>query len=259
MSLERHTLKGVSDARLTGRSVPMLRRSESSGLPQGGLPRASSGLGLADLLRAEAAGAARRAARRPRPLGDPGLARRRPAPARDLRPQARRPRRVPRPAQGDEHVRAGHPDLGAPALPRADDGQDVDHPLDAPQHRRPLRRRPLDADRATTARTPSTSPPQYPSAGSIIAKLKGAKAPGMPAYVGLPNTHSVGLVPGYHGGAYLGVAYNPFSADGDPNTRRLPGPEPGAARRGRPAAVRRPPRPARAPSTAPAATWTPRA
>src|SRR5437588_12677844 len=60
--------------------------------------------------------------------------------------------------------------------------------------------------------------PQYPSAASIIAKVKGAKRSGMPAYVGLPNTHSVGLVPGYHGGAYLGVAYNPFVADGDPNT-----------------------------------------
>jgi len=59
---------------------------------------------------------------------------------------------------------------------------------------------------------------QYPSAGSIVAKLKGAKRPGMPAYVGLPNTHSVGLAPGYHGAAYLGVAYNPFSADGDPNS-----------------------------------------
>jgi len=59
--------------------------------------------------------------------------------------------------------------------------------------------------------------PQYPSAGSVIARMKGPKVPGMPAYVGLPNTHSVGLVPGYHGAAYLGVAYNPFSADGDPN------------------------------------------
>src|SRR5947209_9393817 len=59
--------------------------------------------------------------------------------------------------------------------------------------------------------------PMYPSAGSIIARLKGAKRPGMPAYVGLPNTHSVGLIPGYHGGAYLGVASNPFNADGDPN------------------------------------------
>jgi hypothetical protein len=60
--------------------------------------------------------------------------------------------------------------------------------------------------------------PQYPSAGSIVARLKGAKRPGMPAYVGLPHTHSVGLAPGYHGAAYLGVAYNPFSADGDPNS-----------------------------------------
>jgi hypothetical protein len=61
-------------------------------------------------------------------------------------------------------------------------------------------------------------PPQYPSAGSIISKLAGARKPGMPAYVGLPNTHSVGLVPGYHGGAYLGATYNPFVADGDPNS-----------------------------------------
>ncbi len=59
--------------------------------------------------------------------------------------------------------------------------------------------------------------PQYPSAASIITKVKGAKQSGMPGYVGLPNTHSVGLRPGYHGAAYLGVAYNPFSADGDPN------------------------------------------
>lgn len=60
--------------------------------------------------------------------------------------------------------------------------------------------------------------PQYPSAGSVISKLAGARKPGMPAYVGLPNTHSVGLVPGYHGAAYLGVGFNPFVADGDPNS-----------------------------------------
>ena len=60
--------------------------------------------------------------------------------------------------------------------------------------------------------------PQYPSAGSIIAKLKGARRAGIPAYVGLPNTHSVGIVPGYHGAAYLGVGCNPFAADGDPNS-----------------------------------------
>jgi hypothetical protein len=64
----------------------------------------------------------------------------------------------------------------------------------------------------------SNMTPMYPSAGSIIAKLKGAKRPGMPAYVGLPNTHSVGIKPGYHGSAYLGRTYQPFLADGDPNS-----------------------------------------
>jgi Protein of unknown function (DUF1501) len=60
--------------------------------------------------------------------------------------------------------------------------------------------------------------PQYPSAGSIISRLAGARKPGLPAYVGLPHTHSVGIAPGYHGGAYLGATYGPFVADGDPNS-----------------------------------------
>jgi hypothetical protein len=66
--------------------------------------------------------------------------------------------------------------------------------------------------------------PMYPSAGSIVARIRGAKKPGIPAYVGLPNTHSVGIAPGYHGSAYLGASYNPFNADGDPNndTYRVP-------------------------------------
>lgn len=59
--------------------------------------------------------------------------------------------------------------------------------------------------------------PTHPSAGSIISKMKGPKRSNMPAYVGLPNTHSVGIRPGYHGSAYLGGAYDPFLADGDPN------------------------------------------
>jgi len=59
--------------------------------------------------------------------------------------------------------------------------------------------------------------PMHPSAGSVVARMKGPKRSGMPAYVGLPNTHSVGIVPGYHGGAYLGRASGPFVADGDPN------------------------------------------
>jgi hypothetical protein len=62
--------------------------------------------------------------------------------------------------------------------------------------------------------------PQYPSVGSIVARIQGAKKPGMPAYVGLPHTHSVGIAPGYHGAAYLGASYNPFNADGDPSHER---------------------------------------
>jgi hypothetical protein len=67
--------------------------------------------------------------------------------------------------------------------------------------------------------------PQYPSAASVITRLKASRNEGVPAYVGLPNTHSVGIAPGYHGAAYLGRAYNPFAADGDPNSDsyRAPG------------------------------------
>ena len=50
-----------------------------------------------------------------------------------------------------------------------------------------------------------------PSAGSIAARMRGANAPQMPAYVCLPNS------PPSANAAYLGVAYNPFSPGGDPN------------------------------------------
>ncbi|APW60325.1 DUF1501 domain-containing protein [Paludisphaera borealis] len=60
--------------------------------------------------------------------------------------------------------------------------------------------------------------PQFPSFGSIISRMKGSTKPGLPPYVGLPNTHSVGIPIGYHGAAYLGRGYDPFNADGDPNS-----------------------------------------
>jgi len=59
--------------------------------------------------------------------------------------------------------------------------------------------------------------PMYPSAGSIAARLRGPNQPGLPAYVAVPIAASVGLVPGYNSGAYLGTAYNPFQTGGDPN------------------------------------------
>lgn len=64
----------------------------------------------------------------------------------------------------------------------------------------------------------------YPSCGSVVARLKGANRPNMPAYVNLPYRLNLGKA------AYLGAAYNPFAPDADPNSPhfqvrnlRLPG------------------------------------
>ncbi len=51
----------------------------------------------------------------------------------------------------------------------------------------------------------------FPSTGSIVAKMKGANDPGLPAYVNLPRQVSFGKA------AYLGASYNPFSPDASPN------------------------------------------
>ena len=62
---------------------------------------------------------------------------------------------------------------------------------------------------------------KYPSIGSIATKVLGARQPGMPAYVGVPYSMSIGLRPGYFGGNYLGVQYNPFEVGADPNSSRF--------------------------------------
>jgi hypothetical protein len=51
-----------------------------------------------------------------------------------------------------------------------------------------------------------------PSCGSIVARMRGANAPRMPAYVCLPSP------PPSANAAYLGVAYNPFSPGNDPSS-----------------------------------------
>jgi len=58
---------------------------------------------------------------------------------------------------------------------------------------------------------------KFPGIGAIVARELGARKAGMPAYVGMPAVHSIGLSPGYFGGSFLGAQYNPFQA-GDPNT-----------------------------------------
>jgi hypothetical protein len=51
----------------------------------------------------------------------------------------------------------------------------------------------------------------YPSCGSVVAKMRGPNASGLPAYVNLPRPLGLGKA------AYLGASYNPFSPDSDPN------------------------------------------
>jgi hypothetical protein len=50
-----------------------------------------------------------------------------------------------------------------------------------------------------------------PSCGSVVAKVRGANGPQLPAYVCLPSPT------GNANAAYLGVAYNPFTPGSDPN------------------------------------------
>ena len=51
----------------------------------------------------------------------------------------------------------------------------------------------------------------YPACGSIVAKMIGANAESLPAYVNLPNSLGLGKA------AYLGASFNPFAPDSDPN------------------------------------------
>jgi Protein of unknown function (DUF1501) len=58
---------------------------------------------------------------------------------------------------------------------------------------------------------------RFPSIGSIVARERGANRRGMPAYIAVPIAASIGLVPGYFGGNWLGAQYDPFQTGGDPN------------------------------------------
>jgi uncharacterized protein (DUF1501 family) len=61
-------------------------------------------------------------------------------------------------------------------------------------------------------------PGRFPSIGAIANRELGPRRRGMPGYVGVPLAASVGLVPGYFGGNYLGAQHNPFQPGGDPNS-----------------------------------------
>lgn len=54
---------------------------------------------------------------------------------------------------------------------------------------------------------------EMPSSASIVARVRGAVRPGMPAYVTIPQTPRSGNA------GYLGVAFNPFAVGSDPNDK----------------------------------------
>jgi hypothetical protein len=58
--------------------------------------------------------------------------------------------------------------------------------------------------------TGADTAPRSPGLGSYVARVRGSNRPDLPPYVGVPNIHSVGLSPGYHGANHLGSAYDPF-------------------------------------------------
>jgi Protein of unknown function (DUF1501) len=56
---------------------------------------------------------------------------------------------------------------------------------------------------------------EMPSYGSITARVRGPRRPGLPAYLAVPTP------PRSSSAGYLGVAYNPFSVGGDPNADKF--------------------------------------
>lgn len=59
---------------------------------------------------------------------------------------------------------------------------------------------------------------RFPGIGAVVNREVGARRRGMPGYVGVPHSSSIGLTPGYFGGHMLGAHHNPFDTGGDPNS-----------------------------------------
>jgi hypothetical protein len=58
---------------------------------------------------------------------------------------------------------------------------------------------------------------KFPGIGAIATSVTGSRQPGIPAYVGVPYSMSIGIRPGYFGAMYVGAQHNPFEVGTDPN------------------------------------------
>ncbi|MBQ17424.1 MAG: hypothetical protein CMJ65_09900 [Planctomycetaceae bacterium] len=61
----------------------------------------------------------------------------------------------------------------------------------------------------------------FPSLGSIVARERGPRRRGMPSYISVPVASSIGIRPGYFGGNWMGMQYDPFQTGGDPNNAKF--------------------------------------
>ena len=162
----------------------------------------------------------------------PDLARRRPQPSRYVRHEAGRPGRISRPLEADS----------APACPASTSPNCIPKQAkvtDKFSIVRSLHHNTGDhfagGHRMLTAKDMGVSGAnnagKLPGIGAIVDREVGARKRGMPAYVGAPHAASIGLVPGYFGGNFLGAQHNPFQPGGDPNAAnfqvRQPEPGPG--------------------------------
>lgn len=67
--------------------------------------------------------------------------------------------------------------------------------------------------------TASDQEPMYPSMGSVISKTCGPARSGMPPFVAVPYSATIGLRPGYQSAAYLGTSFDPFDTNSNPNSK----------------------------------------
>ena len=62
---------------------------------------------------------------------------------------------------------------------------------------------------------------KFPGIGAIVAQQRENLNRNVPPYVSVPTASSVGRVPGYFSGKFLGVQYDPFMTKGDPNSDKF--------------------------------------
>lgn len=62
---------------------------------------------------------------------------------------------------------------------------------------------------------------RFPGIGAIVAHQAGSRVADLPPYISVPYASSVGRRPGYFGGNFLGVGFDPFETGGNPSAAKF--------------------------------------